>query len=123
MPRTFFAFENGAWTFKYTSGDEKGETQEQRFEKMKRDEAGATGRYSIGKNNVYYLVRGDNGDISITSEQDNDQGVISRFAPPEPIYVGNLKPGEKPQVQDRREGVRSELARRGVARRLISIWS
>ena len=90
----FFAFENGTWTFKYTSGDNKGEEQTQSFEKLKRDEAGLTGRYSIGKANVYYLLRGDNGDISVTSEQDNDQGVISRFSPPEPIYVGNLKPGE-----------------------------
>jgi len=90
----FFTFEKGAWTYQFTSGDNKGKTQEQSFEKLKRDKDGTTGRYSIGKETVFYLLRDDEGDISITSQQDTDQGVISRFSPPEPIYAGHLAPGE-----------------------------
>lgn len=90
----FFSFEDGTWTFKFTSGDDKGKTQEQSFKKLKRDAKGATGRYTVSANIVDYILRQDNGDISITSEQDSDQGVISRFSPPELIYTSDLKPGE-----------------------------
>ena len=66
----FFAFEDGAWTFRFTSGDNKGETQEQSFKKLKRDKDGTTGRYLNGPNLAYFLRRGPEGDISIISEQD-----------------------------------------------------
>jgi hypothetical protein len=51
----FFAFEDGAWTFRFTSGDNKD---------------GTTGRYLNGPNLAYFLRRGPEGDISIISEQD-----------------------------------------------------
>ena len=95
----FFAFEDGAWTFRFTNGDNKGETQEQSFKKLKRDKDGTTGRYSNGPNLAYFLRRGPEGDISIASEQDTDQGVISRFSPPEPFYVGKLHPGDSKKTK------------------------
>ena len=90
----FFTFEKAAWTYQFTSGDDKGKTVEQSFEKLKRDAKGTTGRYKIGDTTVFYLLREDSGDISVTSQQDTDQGVVSHFSPPEPIYAGNLNPGE-----------------------------
>ncbi len=90
----FFPFEPGRWTFRFTSGENKGKTQEQSFKTMKKDESGATGRYQNGKDQVDFLIRSKDGGISVVSEQDAKQGVISRFSPPEPIYVGGLKPGD-----------------------------
>jgi hypothetical protein len=90
----FFPFEPGSWTFRFTSGENKGKTQEQSFKTMKKDESGATGRYQNGKDQVDFLIRSKDGGISVVSEQDAKQGVISRFSPPEPIYVGGLKPGD-----------------------------
>ncbi len=90
----FFPFEHGSWTFKFTSGKNKGKLQEQSFKPTKKDESGETGRYQNGKDQVYFLIRSQDGGISVVSEQDSKQGVISRFSPPEPIYVGGLKPGE-----------------------------
>jgi len=90
----FFPFEPGSWTFQFTSGDSKGKTQEQSFKTIKKDESGATGRYQNGKDQTDFLIRAKDGSISVVSEQDAKQGVISRFSPPEPIYVGGLKPGD-----------------------------
>lgn len=90
----FFAFKPGSWTFKFASGDKQGQPNEQSFKIMDRDTSGATGRFQNGENLVDFLTRSDDGSISIVSEQDADQGVISRFSPPEPIYIAGLKPGE-----------------------------
>jgi hypothetical protein len=89
----FFLFEPGKWSFQFTSGDERGSVQEQIFNSIKRDKSGATGRYENGKNQVIFLSRSEDGSISVVSEQETEKGVISRFSPPEPIYVVGLKPG------------------------------
>lgn len=95
----FFSFENGTWTYRFTSGDNKGKDQEQSFETLKPDASGATGRYTIGKDSIYTLLRQDNGDISITSEEDREQDVISHFEPPQLIYASSLKPGESRKAE------------------------
>jgi hypothetical protein len=95
----FFAFEDGAWNFQFTSGDHKGKTQEQSFKKLKRDDSGTAGRYQNGPNMTYFLHRAEDGSISIGSEQDADQGVITRFSPPEPFYFGGMKQGDSKQTK------------------------
>lgn len=90
----FFPFEDGAWSFRFTSGKNKGETQDQKFTKLKRDKSGATGRYESGEKDVLFLRRTDDGNISNVSEQDLNEGVVTRFSPPEPIYVSGMNPGE-----------------------------
>lgn len=90
----FFSFENRSWVVEFSSGDRKGETETQSFEKLKRDAEGTTGRYTAGGDRVLYMLRNENGDISITSEQDTKQGVVSHFSPAQPIYVGHLDPGQ-----------------------------
>jgi len=39
------------------------------------------------------------GSISVGSEQDADQGVITRFSPPEPFYFGGMKQGDSKQTK------------------------
>jgi hypothetical protein len=95
----FFAFEDGAWEFQFTSGDDEGKTQAQSFKKLERDDTGTKGRYQNGPDLTYFLHRSEDGSINVTSEQDQDHGVISRFSPPEPIYVSGMKPGDSKQTK------------------------
>jgi hypothetical protein len=95
----FFTFEDGAWNFRFTNGDKKGKTQEQSFKKLKRDDTGTKGRYQNGPDIVNFLHRAKDGSITVSSEQDKDQGVISRFSPPEPIYVSGMNPGDSKQIK------------------------
>jgi hypothetical protein len=90
----FFSFEPGSWSFQFVSGDKKGKTQTQSFRKIERDASGATGRYQNGENQVAFLVRSQDGSISIVSQQDFDEGVVSHFSLPEPIYVSDMNPGD-----------------------------
>lgn len=89
-----FLFEPGSWTFRFTSGDNKGKEQEQSFSKIKKDGDVHSGRYQNGKDQAVYVSRSKDGTISVVSEEDFKQGVISHFSPPEPIYISGLKPGE-----------------------------
>lgn len=90
----FFLFKPGSWTFKFTSGDNEGKEQEQSFSKIKKDGDVESGRYQNGKDEAVYVSRSKDGTISIISQEDFTQGVISHFSPPEPIYIAGLKPGE-----------------------------
>jgi len=90
----FFLFKPGSWTFRFTSGDNEGKDQEQSFSKIKKKADVQSGRYQNGKNEAVYVSRSKDGTISIVSQEDFKQGVISHFSPPEPIYISGLKPGE-----------------------------
>jgi hypothetical protein len=95
----FFAFEDGTWDFQFTSGDDQGKTQEQSFKKLERDDTGTKGRYRNGPDLEYFLHRANDGSINVISEQDQDHGVVSRFSPPEPIYVSGMKPGDSKKTK------------------------
>ena len=95
----FFSFEPGSWNFQFVNGDKKGTTQVQSFKKIDKDDAGATGRYQNGEDQIEFLSHSDDGSISVVSEQDSKQKVLSRFSPPEPIYVSGMKPGDSKKVK------------------------
>jgi hypothetical protein len=89
-----FAFRDGTWTYRFVSGKQKGKTQQDVFTVSKRGKAGTVGRLAAGTKDVDYLRRSDDGGIVLVSEQDNGEGVISRYAPPEPILIPGLEPGD-----------------------------
>ncbi len=86
--------QEASWTFRYTSGKKKGQDVIQTMSELKRDTSRNSWRYSVAHGNVYFLNKDQKGGLSVTSEQDTNQGVISRFSPYEPIFVPGLKPGE-----------------------------
>jgi hypothetical protein len=89
-----FPFSDATWTVRFVSGDNKGETRKETFTVSKRDKAGATGQYAAGPKDTLYLLRTDDGSIGLVSELDQNEGVITRYAPPEPMLVSGLKPGD-----------------------------
>ena len=89
-----FPFSDATWTVRFVSGDNNGETRKESFTVSKRDKAGATGQYAEGPKDTLYLLRSDDGSIGLVSEQDQNEGVITRYAPPEPMLVSGFKPGD-----------------------------
>lgn len=87
-----------SWIFRFVSGDQQGTTQPIDFAPLKRDSSGATGRFSVATKTVYFVRQSDNGDLSIVSEQDLKEGVIVRYAPPEPMILSGMNPGESRQM-------------------------
>ncbi len=103
-----FPFSDATWTVRFVSGDNKGETRKEMFTVSKRDKAGATGQYAEGPKDTLYLQRSDDGSIGLVSEQAQNEGVITRYAPPEPMLVSGLKPGESKKTHDRSQGLRPQ---------------
>jgi hypothetical protein len=88
----------GSWTYQIVSGQNQGQTETDELTQLKRDQSGASWKYQTGAKDLAFIQRGGDQNIAILSEQDTDQGVITRFSPAEPILVVGMKPGEAKQV-------------------------
>ena len=89
-----FTFTDSAQTYRFVGGDKKGDTQRETFTVSKRDQARTSGQYAAGPKDVEFLQRSEDGSIVLVSEQDKDEGVITRYSPPEPMLISGLKPGD-----------------------------
>ncbi len=90
----FFPFEDGTWTYRFTSGDDKGKTEEHTFTKIVRDNSNVAGRYAVGPEDFWFVRRDDDGNIWVVTEQDASDGVVIHYSPPQPLYVAGLEPGD-----------------------------
>ena len=90
----FFRFDDAAWTFQFTSGDKEGQTETQTFNRLDRDEQGLSGRLAVGSDDIWFVRRDLENNISIVSEQDITDGVMIRYAPPQPLYLSGIEPGD-----------------------------
>ncbi|MEM7170127.1 MAG: hypothetical protein AAF530_08145 [Pseudomonadota bacterium] len=91
---TLFPEKGRTETFTFTGGDQKGKSQKETFEKIKKDEFGATGRLEQGEASIDYLTRDKDGNILVVAEQNTKKGIVSRFAPAEPAFIPGLSPGD-----------------------------
>lgn len=93
LSATFEALREGTWTYKIVGGDDEKGTEEHVVKQLTRDSSGRSWRYGVGKR-VLFLHQTDDGGLTVQSEQDTDQGVISHFSPAEPLLVPGLQPGD-----------------------------
>ncbi len=88
----------GTWTYQVVSGKKKGQTEDDVLTQLERDPSGASWKLAIGTNDVAFIQIGDDQSLTIVSEQDTDQGVITRFTPAEPIVTTGMSPGDSKEV-------------------------
>ena len=93
-PSKSFPLEDGTWVYRITSGKEKNKTVQHVLTRLMRDKSGSSWRQALGTNSVLYLMKTANGGVEIVSTQDQQQGVISRYLPREPLVVPNMTPGD-----------------------------
>jgi hypothetical protein len=93
-----FPFQNRTRTFRFVSGDNAGTTQQDSFTVSTRDKSGTTGQYAAGPKDTDFVRRTADGGIVLVSEQDTNEGVITRYAPPEPMLIAGLAPGDSRQA-------------------------
>ncbi len=85
--------QEGNWTYKVVGGKNKGGSEEDALSQLKRDQSGASWKIATGAKDLAFIQRTDANDTAILSEQDTDQGVITRFSPAEPILINGMAPG------------------------------
>ena len=93
-PITFFPLKDGTWVYRITSGKDKNKSVQQRLTRLMQDKSGSSWRQASGTNSVVYLLKTANGAVEIVSTEDQQQGVISRYLPREPITLPGMNPGD-----------------------------
>jgi hypothetical protein len=88
----------GTWTYQVVAGKKQGQTENDVVTKLDRDPSGASWKVQTGSNDTAFIQAGPDGNIAILSEQDTDQGVITRFSPAEPILTNGMRPGDSQNV-------------------------
>ena len=81
----------GTRPFEIVSGDDKGKTEQHRISAGKKPDAW---RYGVGKRTMHLHEK--NGEsLGIVSEVDTDEGVITRYSPPEPLLIAGMQAGDE----------------------------
>ena len=88
----------GTWTYQVVAGKKKGQTESDVLTQLERDPSGASWKLEIGSKDLAFIQLGDDQSLAIVSEQDTDQGVITRFSPAEPILTTGMNPGDSKKV-------------------------
>ena len=91
---SFAPLRNGTWTYQIIGGKEKGQTEQHVVTRLERDPSGASWRYAVGSKGILFIKQTDDGSLTFVSQEDLDQGVISRYAPAEPGLLTGLAPGD-----------------------------
>ncbi len=87
------------WVFRFTGGKQSGTTEEAVLTRMSRDKTGKSGRFAVGDDSVYYFRQSGDGDLYIISEHDQQEGMITRFTPSEPVILSGMAPGTTKRKQ------------------------
>jgi hypothetical protein len=83
----------GARNYKIVSGPDAGKVEQHVIAALPRDATGTRWRYTIGQRTIFLNeVEGES--LSIVSEEDSDQGVLTRYRPPEPLLIAGLNAGD-----------------------------
>jgi hypothetical protein len=83
----------GSRTYDIVSGNDSGTTETHTIAALPRDATGTRWRYTVGDRTVF--LRAAPGDsLGIVSEEDSEQGVLTRYSPPEPLLVAGMNAGD-----------------------------
>ena len=93
-PIKLFPLEDGTWVYRITNGKDKDKSEQHLLTRLRRDKSGSSWRQASGTNSVLYLLRTANGGVEIVSTENQQQGVISRYLPREPIVLPGMRPGD-----------------------------
>jgi hypothetical protein len=82
------------WRMRVISGNKKGATELGSVALLNRPDSSAFRFDSGDGRNVLFGQLDEKGNLISYASQDNQQGVISRFTPAQPIFLGGMSPGQ-----------------------------
>jgi hypothetical protein len=101
------------WKMRVTSGTAHGREQFGSGGLLNRRDGGTGFRFDTGDGrNVLFGQLDKDGNLNCFASQDNQEGVISRFSPAQPIFLANMTPGEARHISSKISV--SDLSRPGV---------
>jgi hypothetical protein len=90
----FAPLRDGIWTYQIVGGKDVGQTEQHLVQRLERDPSAASWRYAVGSKEVVFIKQMTDGSLTFVTEEDYEQGVITRYEPPEPGLLTGLAPGD-----------------------------
>jgi hypothetical protein len=91
---SFAPLRDGTWTYRIVGGKQKGQTEQHVVTRLERDASGASWRYAVGAKGIVFIKENEDGSLTFVTEENTDQGVVSRYEPAEPGLLAGLAPGD-----------------------------
>jgi hypothetical protein len=91
--------ENNLVTGRIVYGEDKGKTVRVDLQKIARKDARPAWKRTVGTKTVEYGELTKDGSIVMYAIADNDEGVITRYSPPEPVLVKGMEPGSSRKLR------------------------
>ena len=101
---SFAPLRDGTWTYRIVGGEDQGRSEQHKVTRLKGDPSGADWRYAVGAKSAQLIKQTDDGSLVFVSLEDFDEGVISRYTPPEPALLSRHGAGR--QQEPSRSGSR-----------------
>jgi DUF3108-like len=90
----FAPLHDGTWTYQIVGGDHAGKTEQHHVNRLDRDSSGASWRYAVGDKGLVFIKEMSDGSLTFVTEENSEQGVVTRYEPPEPGLLTGLAPGD-----------------------------
>jgi hypothetical protein len=91
---SFAPLRDGTWTYRTVGGDDQGRSEQHKVTRLQGDPSGADWRYAVGARSAQLIKQTGDGSLMFVSLEDFDEGVISRYTPPEPALLAGMAPGD-----------------------------
>jgi hypothetical protein len=91
---SFAPLREGTSTYRIVGGKQKGQDEQHVITRLERDPSGASWRYAVGAKGIVFIKETDDGSLTFVTEENTDQGVVSRYEPAEPGLLAGLAPGD-----------------------------
>ena len=94
LTASYAPLRDGTWTYQIVGGEDQGRSEQHVVTGLQGDPSGADWRYAVGNTSVQLIKQTDDGSLVFVAQEDLDQEVISRYAPPEPGLLVGMAPGD-----------------------------
>ena len=94
LTASYAPLRDGTWTYQIVGGEDQGQSEQHVVTQLQGDPSGANWRYAVGNKSVQLIKQTDDGSLVFVAQEDLDQEVISRYAPPEPGLLVGMAPGD-----------------------------
>ncbi len=90
----FAPLRDGTWSYQIVGGKDAGQTEQHLVKRLNRDPSSASWRYAVGDKSLVFIKQMSDGSLTFVTEENSDEGVITRYEPPEPGLLTGLAPGD-----------------------------
>jgi hypothetical protein len=91
---SFAPLRAGTSSYLIAGGKAKGQTEQHVVTRLERDPSGASWRYAVGAQGSVFIKETEDGSLTFVTEENTDQGVITRYEPAQPGLLTGLAPGD-----------------------------